>query len=134
MAKATLQLLIHTDRRISNASDELARASKTPNPKPRLSPEPARELLQLTVVMHALSDPMRVQIVRAIAQVEAGASCRDCTCPSVPKSTLAHHFKVLRSAGLIHSSTQGSSIHNTLRRNDLDARFPGLLTLVLRID
>jgi DNA-binding transcriptional ArsR family regulator len=91
-------------------------------------------MLQLTVIMHALSDPMRVQIVRAIAQLEAGASCRECTCPNVPKSTLAHHFKVLRTAGLIHSIAQGSAIQNTLRRNDLEARFPGLLALVLRID
>jgi DNA-binding transcriptional ArsR family regulator len=106
----------------------------TKSTKPRLAPEPAPENLQLHLVMRALSDPMRVRIIRAIAAVEIGANCRACTCPSIPKSTLAHHFKVLRQAGLIHSQTVGNAIQNTVRRADLDTRFPGLLQLILQAE
>ncbi len=98
----------------------------------RTPQEPALEALELTVVMHALSDPMRLTIVRAIAQFEAGRACNQCACTSVPKSTLAHHFKVLRKAGLIHSLEAGTTLKNTLRSADLEARFPGLLAVVLR--
>jgi DNA-binding transcriptional ArsR family regulator len=104
------------------------------SPKPRLAPEPAPESLQLYIIMRALGDPMRVQIIRAIAAANSGANCRACTCPSIPKSTLAHHFKVLRQAGLIHSQTIGNAIQNTLRKADLEARFPGLLQLILQGD
>jgi DNA-binding transcriptional ArsR family regulator len=45
----------------------------------------------------------------------------------VTKSTCTHHFKVLREAGVIHQRQEGTSRLNTLRREDLEARFPGLL-------
>ena len=47
------------------------------------------------------------------------------------KSTLTHHFRVLREAGVISQEVAGTSKLNTLRREDLDARFPGLLDAVL---
>jgi DNA-binding transcriptional ArsR family regulator len=93
--------------------------------------EPRLDQLQLTSVMHALSDPIRLSIVRALAHTELGRACRHCACPSVPKSTLAHHLKVLREAGLIRSQCVGTAIHNQLRTADIELRFPGLLGLIL---
>jgi DNA-binding transcriptional ArsR family regulator len=58
-----------------------------------------------------------------------------CPCGSfgldVTKSTLTHHFRVLREAGVVSQAVVGTSKLNTLRRGDLDARFPGLLDAVL---
>lgn len=99
----------------------------------RTPPEPTPDALELTQVMHALGDPMRLAIVRAIAQYQAGRACNQCACSSVPKSTLAHHFKVLRKAGLIRSLEAGTTLKNTLRSDDLEARFPGLLAVILRM-
>jgi DNA-binding transcriptional ArsR family regulator len=98
----------------------------------RTPPEPVLASLELTAVLHALSDPMRLAIVRALASAESGRPCNQCACPSVPKSTLAHHFKVLRQAGLIRSQEIGTTLKNTLRSADMESRFPGLLEIVLR--
>jgi DNA-binding transcriptional ArsR family regulator len=91
---------------------------------------PARDDLDLPTVLHALSDPQRLRIVGALA--ERGEPCR---CGSfgldVSKSTLTHHFRVLREAGLITQAVAGTSKLNSLRREDLDERFPGLLDAVL---
>ncbi len=103
------------------------------NNRKRTPPEPALDALEITQVLHALGDPMRLAIVRAIAQFEAGRACNQCACSSVPKSTLAHHFKVLRKAGLIRSLEAGTTLKNTLRTEELEVRFPGLLAVILRI-
>jgi DNA-binding transcriptional ArsR family regulator len=90
---------------------------------------PPREQLELAAVLHALSDPMRLRIVAALA---AGDE-RTCGAFALPvtKSTCTHHFKVLREAGVIQQRQEGTARLNTLRRDDLDARFPGLLGTVL---
>jgi DNA-binding transcriptional ArsR family regulator len=91
---------------------------------------PERDELDLSAVLHALSDPVRLKIVAALASDEEQA-CASFDVP-VTKSTCTHHFKVLREAGVIHQRQEGTSRLNTLRREDLDARFPGLLESVLR--
>jgi DNA-binding transcriptional ArsR family regulator len=90
---------------------------------------PAVEELELAAVLHALSDPMRLRIVRDLA--DAGAC--NCGAFSVPvaKSTLSHHLKVLREAGVTLTEPAGTQRVVTLRTADLDARFPGLLDAVL---
>jgi DNA-binding transcriptional ArsR family regulator len=92
---------------------------------------PERDDIELTAVLHALSDPMRLQIVGALA---GGAEARTCGSFGLPvtKSTGTHHFKVLREAGVIRQRQAGTSRLNTLRRDDLEARFPGLLESILR--
>src|SRR5215208_435720 len=97
---------------------------------PSTIPHPAREELELAHVLHALSDPVRLRIVSGLA-AGAGRSCGSFELP-VTKSTCTHHFKVLREAGVIAQRQQGTARLNTLRREDLDARFPGLLDTVLR--
>jgi DNA-binding transcriptional ArsR family regulator len=92
--------------------------------------QPAGEDLELPAVLHALSDPQRLAIVRMLA---ASAEPRRCGSFELPlaKSTLTHHFRVLREAGIIDQHEAGTARLNALRREDLDARFPGLLDAVL---
>ena len=91
---------------------------------------PERDELELSAVLHALSDPVRLKIVAALAS-DSEQACASFDVP-VTKSTCTHHFKVLREAGVIRQRQEGTSRLNTLRREDLDARFPGLLESVLR--
>jgi DNA-binding transcriptional ArsR family regulator len=85
--------------------------------------------LELARVLHALSDPVRLDIVR---QLDGGVECR-CGTFSAPvgKSTLSHHLKVLREAGLTGTRQEGTTRLVSLRRDALDERFPGLLDAVL---
>jgi DNA-binding transcriptional ArsR family regulator len=80
-------------------------------------------------VLYALSDPVRLEIVRRLAAVEE-ASCGELD-GGRPKSSMSHHFRVLRDAGLVRTQSVGTTHMNSLRRADIDSRFPGLLTAVL---
>jgi DNA-binding transcriptional ArsR family regulator len=91
---------------------------------------PDRTQIELAEVLHALSDPVRLQIVEGLARDEAARTCGSFTLP-VTKSTCTHHFRVLREAGVIRQRQEGAARLNTLRREDLEARFPGLLDTVL---
>jgi DNA-binding transcriptional ArsR family regulator len=91
---------------------------------------PALEAIELAAVLHALSDPMRLRIVAGLA-IEDKRTCGSFDLP-VTKSTCTHHFRVLREAGLIRQKLEGTTRLNSLRRDDLDFRFPGLLDSVLQ--
>jgi DNA-binding transcriptional ArsR family regulator len=91
---------------------------------------PATDELDLPTVLHALSDPQRLQIVRDLSRAEEPQPC-GAFAVNVTKSTCTHHFRVLREAGVIEQHQIGTTKLNTLRRADLDARFPGLLAAVL---
>jgi len=91
---------------------------------------PGRGQIELAAVLHALSDPMRLQIVAALAAGDE-RTCKSFELPVV-KSTCTHHFRVLREAGVIRQRSRGTTRLNSLRREDLDERFPGLLDSVLR--
>ena len=90
---------------------------------------PEAEQLELPAVLHALSDPVRLCIVRTLAE-EGPRTCGTFTV-SVSKSTLSHHFRVLREAGVTLTEPDRTQRVVSLRRDDLDARFPGLLDAVL---
>jgi len=92
-------------------------------------PHPPVEALELPAVLHALSDPMRLRIVAALADGQE-LSCRSIDLPIV-KSTSTHHFRVLREAGVIRQRVESTAKLSSLRREDLDARWPGLLDAVL---
>jgi DNA-binding transcriptional ArsR family regulator len=98
---------------------------------PRTLHHPPTETLELTSVLHALADPVRLEIVRVLASSDHGVRCGDCA-HSVTKSTRTHHFRVLRESGLIEQSSEGTALVNRLRRSEVDERFPGLLASVLR--
>lgn len=91
---------------------------------------PTRDELQVAGVLHALSDPQRLSIVRSLAEDPTPRRCGAFDL-CVTKSTLTHHFRVLREAGVIEQREEGTSRLNRLRREDLDARFPGLLDAIL---
>lgn len=97
-------------------------------PEPIAHPLP--EELELSAVLHALSDPVRLMIVAELAKADGAYTCGRFALP-VTKSTCTHHFKVLREAGLIKQRQQGTTRLNTLRRDDLESRFPGLLATIL---
>ena len=93
-------------------------------------PHPTRAELELAAVLHALSDPMRLRIAAKLAQGDE-RTCKSFELPVV-KSTCTHHFRVLREAGVIHQRLEGTTRLNSLRREDLEARFPGVIDSVLR--
>ena len=94
---------------------------------------PRPEELRLVDVLQALSDPVRLQIVRTLDRADGALACVDLGLP-VSKSTGSHHFKVLREAGVVRCREEGTRRYYTLRRQDLDARFPGLIDAVLLAD
>jgi DNA-binding transcriptional ArsR family regulator len=91
---------------------------------------PTRQELQIADVLHALSDPQRLSVVRSLAGDPMPRRCGSFDL-DITKSTLTHHFRVLREAGIIEQHEEGTARLNSLRRDDLDARFPGLLDAVL---
>lgn len=90
---------------------------------------PAASEFALERVLYALSDSIRLEIVRHLARVDA-ASCGELD-GGRPKSTVSHHFKVLREAGLVYTENSGTIHINSLRRADMESRFPGLLAAIL---
>jgi DNA-binding transcriptional ArsR family regulator len=80
-------------------------------------------------VLYALSDPVRMEIVRCLARI-GEASCGELD-GGRPKSTVSHHFRVLREAGLVQTRNMGTTHMNSLRADELDLRFPGLLKSIL---
>ena len=91
---------------------------------------PERAEIELPAVLHALSDPMRLRIVVELAEDGVERTCNSFDLPVV-KSTCTHHFKVLRESGLIRQRVVGTKRVSSLRIEDLEARFPGLLAAVL---
>jgi DNA-binding transcriptional ArsR family regulator len=90
---------------------------------------PSASELELPSVLHALSDPARLAIVRHLA------SGHECSCGAfdldLSKATLSHHYRVLREAGVVKARQDGRRRLLSLRRDELNARFPGLLEAIL---
>ena len=94
---------------------------------------PAASSIELVDVLQALADPVRLQIVRILDRSNGEMPCTDFQLElPVGKSTASHHLKVMREAGLVTARLEGTRRYYALRRDDLDARFPGLLDSVLR--
>jgi DNA-binding transcriptional ArsR family regulator len=93
---------------------------------------PSRDDLEFTRVLGALGDPVRLAIVARLADAGPGGELA-CTTFALPvsKSTQSGHFRFLRESGVIRQRDEGTRRLNSLRRDDLDARFPGLLDLAI---
>ncbi|RZA07090.1 MAG: ArsR family transcriptional regulator [Proteobacteria bacterium] len=92
---------------------------------------PARKEITIDGVLHALADPVRRGIVaKLLACDDDGLSCK-AAC-DLPPSSISFHHKILREAGLIRSKKIGVEVMNSLRREDLEKRFPGLLESILQ--
>jgi len=90
--------------------------------------QPVRSAITLSGVLYALSDPVRLDIVRSL-QKGRERCCGEFGMTT--KSTLSHHLKVLREAGVTSTRNEGRRRIISLRRSDLDSRFPGLLDAIL---
>lgn len=99
-------------------------------PPMRTLKHPEPDAFTLDRVLYALSDPVRMEIVRHLAGVPE-ATCGD-LCGERPKSSASHHFRVLRDSGLVHTRNVGTTHMNSLRSEELETRFPGLLAAILR--
>lgn len=116
-----------------NAS--MTASTKSTDPSVRDLPSPLQEPLtpdlRLDIIMGALADPLRLTIVRKLL-LESESYDHSCSWFGFdrPKSSLTHHFKALREAGLIRQRQYGLERRSRVRTEDLDARFPGLLDLV----
>lgn len=98
---------------------------------PEHLPQPSVAEMELPVVMDALSDPIRLAILHRYL-VDAAGGIRSCGWVGIdrPKSTLTHHFRVLREAGLLEQHQEGLTRSSRARVEDVEQRFPGLLDLV----
>ncbi|MER6399622.1 metalloregulator ArsR/SmtB family transcription factor [Kitasatospora sp. NPDC001603] len=92
-------------------------------------PQPDLAAVDIGTVLQALADPVRLQILRAL-DASAEESCTSLDLP-VKRSTVSHHLRTLREAGVVATRLVGNMRLSRLRRDDLEARFPGLLTSIL---
>ncbi|RIX48624.1 transcriptional regulator [Paenibacillus nanensis] len=91
---------------------------------------PDRKEIQLAAVLYALSDPVRLHVVSQIRK-NGEQACSNFDVP-VAKSTLSHHARTLREAGVIHTRIHGTQRILSLRSEDLEDRFPGLLDSIMQ--
>ena len=84
--------------------------------------------MPLSAIFYALGDPVRLQIVLTLLE-QKEISCGACK-TRVSKSTMSHHFKVLRQAGLIQKREEGTVHYLSLKRSDITSRLPALLKLL----
>ena len=90
----------------------------------------SRQEIALESVLYALSDPVRLSITRSLADGRE-SPCGDLGA-GLPKSTLSHHLRVLREAGVTRTRVESTWVYVSLRRSDLDALFPGLLDSIMK--
>lgn len=90
---------------------------------------PDIDALDLITVLRALADPVRLDIVQRL-YVLGEANCA-ALIGSRPKSSMSHHFQVLRESGILHTRIEGVHHHNSLRLQELETRFPRLMMSVL---
>jgi DNA-binding transcriptional ArsR family regulator len=94
-------------------------------------PSPPMDEVELVDLLRAVADPVRLQMVRVLADGEPHPKTLTEWGADVQKSTMAHHFKTLREAGLTNTIVNGRTHDIQLRRAELDQRFPGLIAALL---
>src|SRR5471030_318119 len=96
----------------------------------RVYSHPKRSEVSLERVLFALSDPIRLNMVRMLASTKRVNSLS--LGPGMPRSTITHHTRILREAGLTRTMPEGRNCWISLRRNLLSDKFPGLLEIILK--
>jgi DNA-binding transcriptional ArsR family regulator len=92
-------------------------------------PHPPAEAIDLATVMRTVGDPLRLEIVRLLA--DGARSCGELSDQlGIPASTGSYHLRLLREAGVTRTTADGTHRHISLRAEDLEARFPGLLAVL----
>ncbi|MFD7920766.1 ArsR/SmtB family transcription factor [Streptomyces sp. NPDC059740] len=120
-----------TARQSSAGAAPAIRVLPEPPDAPQPLPEPATADLRLETVLAALSDPLRLRIVQRLL-LESEEFDHTCGWFHIdrPKSSLTHHFRTLREAGVTRQRQYGLERRSQVRVADLRERFPGLLELV----
>jgi DNA-binding transcriptional ArsR family regulator len=100
----------------------------------RVLPEPSAGSFDLTAVLSALAEPGRRALMTELNRSSEPVDCAvvvEHARLGLSNPTISHHYRVLREAGLIRTVAEGRKRIVTVRRDDLEARFPGLLDAVL---
>lgn len=100
----------------------------------RVLVHPPIDDITLQAVLYALADPLRLAIFADLVNADQPQACAiylTLNGTTVPKSTLSQHFRILREHGLIRSERRGVEMLSTARKDELDAKFPGLIDSVL---
>ncbi|WP_369235168.1 ArsR/SmtB family transcription factor [Streptomyces sp. R21] len=96
-------------------------------------PQPDVDDIDLVKVLHALGDPVRLWLLKVYANGQAFSCAPDALgIGHLHKSTVSHHMRIMREAGITSTRAVGRNRYVQLRRDDLDARFPGLLDALLK--
>src|SRR4051812_12536863 len=95
-------------------------------------PHPPSSALDLATIMRTLGDPVRLEIVRMLADDRPRVCNELSTALGIPPSTGSYHLRLLREAGVTRTRAQGTLRLISLRREDLEARFPGLVDVLTR--
>jgi DNA-binding transcriptional ArsR family regulator len=92
---------------------------------------PTIDQLDLPQVLAALGDPTRLSIVAELARNGDGPVSCSHFLMFGSKTNISYHLAKLREAGITRTEVSGTSRFTTLRRADLDQRFPALLDSVI---
>lgn len=92
---------------------------------------PQIEQVELIDIMYALSDPTRLDIIGTLARARRAMTCGELD-GNRPKSSMSHHFKILRAAGLVRTQIEGTEHMNSLRLAEIEKKFPGVLRSILK--
>jgi DNA-binding transcriptional ArsR family regulator len=95
-------------------------------------PHPQTSALDLATIMRTVGDPLRLEIVRLLADGRE-RPCSEISDPlGLPTSTGSYHLRLLREAGVTRTRADGVHRLISLRRDDLEERFPRLLDVLTR--
>ena len=90
---------------------------------------PSRDQIDLSTVLEALSEPTRREIVLRL--LRQGESACQAASDFAPKTNLSYHYARLREAGVTRARIVGPYRMISVRVEDLNARFPGLLDAIV---
>ena len=94
-------------------------------------PEPAADEIELIDILKAIADPVRLSLVTAMRDGQFHSCHTEVEAMNLHKSTLSHHYKVMREAGITSTRVVGRNRETRLRSDDLQQRFPGLIDSIL---
>ena len=96
---------------------------------------PAAGDLDLATILRTVGDPLRLQLVRELASTGAEPTCGQISeSMGLPTSTCSYHLRLLREAGLTRTRAAGTERRISLRRDDLEQRFPGLVEVLVGVE
>jgi DNA-binding transcriptional ArsR family regulator len=111
--------------------EKAGRAAALPAPREKI-PHPETAAIDLATIMRTLGDPLRLDLVRLLAD-DVPRPCGDLSERlGLPTSTCSYHLRLMREAGITRTRAVGTQRLISLRRDDLEARFPGLIDVLTR--